>query len=903
MSLTLYNSRLFALMCGGLTSLLSAAVLFGWATHNQALIQVLPHFAPMQFNTALGFLLAGFGLISLASKRDTLALIFGIGCLLLGGTTLIQYVTGINFGIDELFMDAHVIVKTSQPGRMAPSTALSFALVGLTLIIGHRNRQLQISLATSVIVLSLLAFFGYLTNVDGIYGWGNLTRMAIHTASAFLVLGVGIIFLGVFEENNKKVDLWNLVPLTLSSIVLVLSLFSWYGIKEATHVRNIEYFDRLVSDTNDLLLKRYTLYEHSLLGGVGFFSASDTVRRDEWKAYVDALNIETTLPGIAGIGYIAAIQSEDLPEYLREVRLDGSSDFENHPETTHPDKFIITYIEPQDINEKAVGLDIGFESNRRAAAELARDYGLHTLTEKIVLVQDGQRTPGFLLLVPFYDTNSVPDTVQQRREQFRGWVYAPFIASNFLRGLTDSSNDQVAFNVYDGESTTPEALIYSTGPYVADKSAYETQTKLNLAERQWTINWYATDKYAPIANQNLSTIVLVLGLLGSAILYLTLLQLLRSKHIIAREVDKKTALLAGSEQRLQLVFDNAGEGILGIDRNGHITFANRAAQALLGYSFAEMQGKSQHSLIQYKHLDGTLYDTADSNIVSTITTGETCTEAEEVFWHKNGAPISVEYTSKPIKEENGFYSGAVVIFRDIADRKAAEAEVKQANAELEEFAYRTSHDLRSPLVSSITLLGIAETAIREDNTSKALASLSHTQTSLRKLEELVKDILVLTQTKNELEEEQAIDLRALIESALDTFRYMDNFDRLDIQLDMRFTDTLITKKNRVSLIVENLISNAVKYQDPSKDDSFIKISTYKSGHNFIMAVQDNGLGVPKDQQHNLFKMFKRFHPRTSFGSGLGLYMMQKSVSILGGEIHFADPGDGSVFKFSIPLTS
>jgi hypothetical protein len=376
------NPNLIPLLCGGFSTLLGTAVLFGWYTQNQVLIQVLPHFAPMQFNTALGFLLAGLGLISFAFKRSVLPIFLGSSCSLLGVLTLTQYIFGLNFGIDEMFMDFQVTVKTTQDGRMAPITALSFALIGLSLIIGRRSRRLQVPLAASIIALATLALVGYLTNVEGIYGWGNLTRMAIHTASCFLVLGIGALFLGLSGADRNDVDSWQLVPLTLSGTVLVLSVFSWYGIHEATQVRNAEHFDRLVSDTQDVLVKRYSLYEHTLLGGVGLFSASENVERLEWRAYVNALNIETTLPGIAGIGYIASVGTDQLTDFLKDVRSDDAPYFENHPATAFPDKFLITYIEPEEPNQKAVGLDIGFESNRREAAEYARDNGVHGLTKK-----------------------------------------------------------------------------------------------------------------------------------------------------------------------------------------------------------------------------------------------------------------------------------------------------------------------------------------------------------------------------------------------------------------------------------------------------------------------------------------------------------------------------------------
>ena len=100
---------------------------------------------------------------------------------------------------------------------------------------------------------------------------------------------------------------------------------------------------------------------------------------------------------------------------------------------------------------------------------------------------------------------------------------------------------------------------------------------------------------------------------------------------------------------------------------------------------------------------------------------------------------------------------------------------------------------------------------------------------------------------------------------------------------------------------ENLISNAVKYQDVTESQSWINITTAKEGNSFVLAVEDNGLGIPKSHHEDLFSMFKRFHSKVSFGSGLGLYMVKKSADILGGELTFESPEKGVKFKLTIPL--
>ena len=228
-------------------------------------------------------------------------------------------------------------------------------------------------------------------------------------------------------------------------------------------------------------------------------------------------------------------------------------------------------------------------------------------------------------------------------------------------------------------------------------------------------------------------------------------------------------------------------------------------------------------------------------------------------------------------------------------------ELRHANAELEEFAYRTSHDLRSPLVSSIAVLKIAGESISGDNKERAEKSIVLAQDSLQKLETLVQDILALTKTKNVGEDTKKIDFKNIVDEAIAKFTHMDHFDRLDISINLGFRGLLVSQESRVKLIVENLISNAIKYQDLEEERSFIKISTKGQGSNVILTIEDNGIGVPKDKQSKLFTMFGRFHPQISFGSGLGLYMMAKSVDILGGDIEYKDPGKGSIFEVSIPL--
>lgn len=365
--------------------------------------------------------------------------------------------------------------------------------------------------------------------------------------------------------------------------------------------------------------------------------------------------------------------------------------------------------------------------------------------------------------------------------------------------------------------------------------------------------------------------------------------------------DRKSAeqALKENQAQLQAIVDNTVDGLITISKEGIVERYNKACEQIFGYPPEEVIGKNVKMLMPEpyrKEHDSYLHNYQNTGTKKIIGIGR-----EVQGKRKNGSVFPLDLSVSEINVHGRkIYSGIV---RDISARKKAEDEIKQANAELEEFSYRTSHDLRSPLVSSIKLLDLVTEAIQSNEKDKALMSINLVQTSLSRLEELVKDILTLTKATKFEEEIQPIDVHDIINQTLSSFTYMENFDRLEIRLDLNFKSELYLSKSRLILIIENLLSNVIKYQDTKKELSYVKISTLSINNQFVLRIRDNGLGIPKNQQQNLFKMFKRFHPKTAFGSGLGLYMLQKSVNVLEGNITFIDHDDGCTFEVSIPINS
>ena len=136
------------------------------------------------------------------------------------------------------------------------------------------------------------------------------------------------------------------------------------------------------------------------------------------------------------------------------------------------------------------------------------------------------------------------------------------------------------------------------------------------------------------------------------------------------------------EAQNQLILEAAGEGIYGINAEGKATFVNRAAQEMLGWNAEDLIGRELHSIIHHHHLDGGQFPAHECPIYDSFRRDKTVRVEDDAFWRKDGKPILVEYVSTPIYD-HGVLAGAVVIFRDVTERKENEKKLRQALAEVE----------------------------------------------------------------------------------------------------------------------------------------------------------------------------------------------------------------------------
>tara|TARA_R110002049_G_scaffold44333_6_gene130160 strand:+ start:15865 stop:18960 length:3096 start_codon:yes stop_codon:yes gene_type:complete len=342
-------------------------------------------------------------------------------------------------------------------------------------------------------------------------------------------------------------------------------------------------FQRISDDGLQSLVSRMQTYLQSLNGAAAFMNASDNVTEADFANFVETLEIDTFLPGISGIGLIVPVQARREAQLVDEMRRGGASEFAIHPDTGNTEKFVIKYISPSAPNSKARGLDISFEQGRRAAATKARDTGEPQLTQRILLVQDATKQPGFLLLRPVFGAQGT-----DRAKALQGWVYAPFIGANLLNNLSPSQGYSYNISVFDGASADPAALIYDSATDASDLGRYQVSHTIEQFGRPWTIVFSSTLAFDALASTPVPLILLIVGSLLTGLLVLVL-RSIRARSVALREIASlRERQIDAHEAENRSIVENAVTAMFILNQKNRILFANQAALICFGYSTSEM---------------------------------------------------------------------------------------------------------------------------------------------------------------------------------------------------------------------------------------------------------------------------------------------------------------------------
>lgn len=221
----------------------------------------------------------------------------------------------------------------------------------------------------------------------------------------------------------------------------------------------------------------------------------------------------------------------------------------------------------------------------------------------------------------------------------------------------------------------------------------------------------------------------------------------------------------------------------------------------------------------------------------------------------------------------------------------------KTNEELDRFVYSTSHDLRAPLAS---VLGLIDIANRNADTGDVKQYLGMMKERVSSLDKFIRDITDYSRNNRIDVIKEKIGLADLVQEVWETLKHSPEAIGITFQIEIPNDAEIVSDKNRLRIVLTNLIANSIRYHDNRKLIKYIRLRYQINGKSFYIKVEDNGQGIHPDYQAKVFDMFYRAS-ENSKGSGLGLYIVKETMSKLAGSVHLdSAPGVGTTFVVKIP---
>ncbi len=622
------------------------------------------------------------------------------------------------------------------------------------------------------------------------------------------------------------------------------------------------------------LRTRIRIYTGVLSSAQALFAASDSVEREEWRAFFRRQDSRSRFPGL---------QSFEFAEPAR------------------PDCVIVKYVEPMEGNEGVVGFDLAQDPVRREALDRARDTGEASLTARIALIQDPTRAPAFLLIVPIYRNGATVATAPDRQAALTGFVLAVFKTDPLLQetiGLPDVF-EGIDCEVVDVTDPSVESLVYVTdgvsGAVASQAGArFARTTSLEVAGRTWSVRCRAGESFGRQAvESSVPRLVIVFGI-GLAFLLSGIALSLAVSGARARVLAERDASLMESEARSRGVLDAAVDAIFTIDDHGRIETLNPAGERIFGYAAAELVGRDVSIL-----MPSPFREDPDARITRHLGAGEQGViglSREIVAQRKDGTIFPADLSlSEVILPGRRMFTGSL---RDITERKRL-ARTK------DEFISTVSHELRTPLTSILGSLGLLTGGVGGQLDPPVLTLLGIAKNNCERLVHIVNDILDVEKIESgePVFQIRTVDLATVMRQAVEAHRASGHPIEVRLALPDGSEGLLVrADPDRIVQVLSNLLSNAVEASPPGMA---VEVCAERVATGVRVTVTDRGTGVPTRFMAGVFQRPPATEganaPRQG-AAGLGMTIAKAIVERHGGQIGIERrPGGGTRLWFALPL--
>lgn len=384
-----------------------------------------------------------------------------------------------------------------------------------------------------------------------------------------------------------------------------------------------------------------------------------------------------------------------------------------------------------------------------------------------------------------------------------------------------------------------------------------------------------------------------------------LLHIAASLRRSLQERRRMDAELRALSQQNRLILDNAADGLIALGESGQTVFANPAALRLTGWSLAEMEGRSHHDLIHHTRGDGTPNPAEICPVQQTLADGVARHVEDDLFWRKDGTSFPVELTVSAWDEEG--QRGAVMVFRDISERRKAEEdnrrlleELRASNTDLENFAYAVSHDLQAPLRTVLSFLTLTRRALADRLDETTTEYMDFASEGAKRMNDMIGALLSYARVGTRGQPPRPTVVAQAMEAVLTDLAPLIADSGGDVVIEGTLP-MVMADPAQLNSVLQNLVANALKYRAPGRPPH-VRVAGGRQGGMAVITVTDNGPGIPDDQKEVLFGLFKRGVGQDGpEGLGMGLAICRRILERLNGTIRVEDaPGGGARFVITLP---
>ena len=695
-------------------------------------------------------------------------------------------------------------------------------------------------------------------------------------------------------------------------VSLATTGISWYVLQSQNEARARAQFESEARQSATELREHLLRFEEVLQAGAGLISASESVSREEWRRFVDRLELPRAYPGIETINYAAYVPGSGVSALEQQMRASGDKQFNVWPAGVRNEYVVNTLLEPfGGPNNLALGFDLATDPTRRRAMDLARDSGTVVLSGRVSLVVDrsAQPRPGFLMFAPVY-RQEVASTAE-RRAALAGYVTAAFHLDDLIAVVLRNRSVPLGISITDASAGKTQALIYANARGAESRAhphraMLTTDIAASPSGQHWQLRFDANASALAALQDSRPLLVVAAGVPLSLLLFGLVWSETSLRTRATKLANQMTEAVSKQAQLLDLTHDT----VILRDSSNIIRYWNRAAMDTYGYTTEEAMGHTADELLK------THYPVPTEALWDELTrTGRW--EGELIHTRRDGERILVSSRWAVQRRKDGSVDSILETNNDITERRRAEDDRRRLESSLLQaqkleamgtLAGGVAHDFNNVLGAVLGYGELAQSAAPEGSSLRRYVD--NMMSAGQRAKSLVERILAFS--RSGVGPKTSVHVQSVVAEAIECLS-ASLPDNVELATELSAGNAAVTgDPTQIHQVALNLCTNALQAMKSGgalsvtldtvhlDADRTIVTGTLAAGEYLRLVVSDTGAGIEPALQGRVFDPF--FTTKgVGVGTGLGLSLVHGIVTDLGGGVDMTSAvAHGTTFTIYLP---